>query len=169
MLDFGLVQFVEPDPTDVVTRTAIAVDQIMGTPGYIAPETIVNPGKADGRADIYALGCVAYFMLTGMPVFQREGPLHGLVDHLHSPAPPPSQRSSLPIPRAVDALVLACLEKEPTNRPQHAGDVLQLIADCQLADAWSSERARTWWALHLPDVVDWQPPPPPRAGGGLGT
>ena len=154
VLDFGLVQLVEPNPTDAVTRTAIAIDHIMGTPGYIAPEAIVNPGRADGRADIYALGCVAYFMLTGKPVFPRDSPIHGLADHLHSPAPPPSQRSSLPIPRAVDALVLACLEKDPASRPQRAGDVLQLIADCQLADAWSSERARAWWANHLPDLAE---------------
>jgi serine/threonine-protein kinase len=163
VLDFGLVHFVEPHPTDAVTRTAIAVDHIMGTPGYIAPETIVSPGKADGRADIYALGCVAYFMLTGTLVFPRESSIQGLADHLHASPTPPSQRASLPLPRSVDTLVLACLEKEPARRPQQASDVLQRIADCQLADAWSSERARGWWTLNLPELADADTDSPVRA------
>ena len=104
----------------------------------------------DHRADIYALGCVAYFLLTGQQVFQGGTQMQTLIDHVSTAPAPPSARASQSIPRAMDALVLACLEKDPARRPPDALAVLQLLAECDGAREWSNERAAVWWQAHLP-------------------
>ena len=91
-----------------------------GTPAYMAPEIILGEGDVDRRADVYALGCVAYFLLTGQLVFEADTPMKMLLQHLQAEPMPPSQRTELPIPRELDELVLACLEKDPAKRPQNA-------------------------------------------------
>ena len=173
VLDFGLVTF--DDARSTGTTLGTAPHTTTGTPAFMAPEIILE-GAVDQRADVYALGCVAYFLLTGQLVFEAETPMKMFLQHLHTRPIPPSQRTELSVPRGVDALVLACLEKDPAKRPQDAAALLRLIEECQTRDVWNEEAARQWWEQHLPEltrpltVVDAPEPeaaepPAPRRGG----
>jgi eukaryotic-like serine/threonine-protein kinase len=150
VLDFGLVAF--DDPRDMGTTMGTAGHTTTGTPAFMAPEIILE-GAVDQRADVYALGCVAYFLLTGQVVFEAESPMQMFLQHLHTRPIPPSQRTELRIPRQVDALVLACLEKDPAKRPQDAKAVLRLIEACQVRQEWDEETARVWWEQHIPELT----------------
>jgi serine/threonine protein kinase len=158
VLDFGLVKLSQEAPTDV-TQSLVTTQQVIGTPAYMAPEVILSAGRADARADVYGLGCVAYFMLTGHRVFDESSRMQALIDHVQAKPAPPSRRTSLSIPRDVDDLVLACLEKDPDNRPQNAGEVGQRIQNLNLTKGWSAARARAWWEAHLPELVRPLAPP----------
>jgi len=121
---------------------------IQGTPAFIAPEQALGAANIDHRADIYATGCVAYWMLTGQQVFEGESAIALVVHHAQTPPVPPSQRSEMPIPAALDALVLACLAKSPADRPQSARELLRSLDALPLA--WTEEQARAWWTQHQP-------------------
>ena len=97
-----------------------------GTPAYMAPEVILGDAEVDRRADVYSLGCVAYFLLTGELVFEADTSMKMLMQHLHAQPMPPSQRTELSVPRELDELVLACLQKDPRQRPQDAGELYQM-------------------------------------------
>ena len=114
LVDFGLVK--DARARDDVKVTA--PNLVPGTPAYIAPELIVAPDRVDARADIYGLGGVAYFMLTGSPPFSGASALEVCVHQVHTPPAPPSTRSAQPIPKALERLVLACLSKLPEERPE---------------------------------------------------
>jgi serine/threonine-protein kinase len=151
VLDFGLVKFNararHGDSLATLDHTTT------GTPAYMAPETILGDREVDRRADVYALGCVAYYLLTGQLVFDADTSMKMLLQHLHAEPLPPSQRSELPIPRELDELVLACLQKDPDRRPQSAGELFRMAQQCHSCDGWNSETARGWWETHLPDLV----------------
>ncbi|MQA29809.1 MAG: protein kinase [Luteitalea sp.] len=121
-----------------------------GTPAFIAPEQALGTMPVDSRADIYATGCVAYFLLTGQLVFTADTPMALVVHHAHTAPTPPSERSELPIPPDLDRLVLACLAKAPSNRPQSAKELSSRLADVGGLPPWNDERAREWWTLHEP-------------------
>jgi serine/threonine-protein kinase len=139
VLDFGLVQGTEPNPAHDLTQSLAALEGVVGTPAFMAPEMIVGRGKVDHRADIYALGCVAYFLLTGQQLFQGSTQMQTLIDHVSTAPLPPSARAPAPIPRSLDALVLACLEKDPARRPDDALAVAQRLADTAGARPWTHE------------------------------
>jgi serine/threonine-protein kinase len=124
-----------------------------GTPAYMAPEIILGETDVDRRADVYALGCVAYFLLTGQLVFDADTSMKMLMQHVQARPVPPSERSELPIPRELDELILACLEKDPNKRPQNAETLLRLACRCQSCEAWDNDAARAWWELHLPELT----------------
>jgi len=145
VLDFGLVKL------GAVNATLAGDQMISGTPAFMAPEVIAGGGVVDGRADIYAIGVVAYYLLTGQLVFEADSPIQMLRHHLHTPPVAPSQRTELPIARAVDDLVLACLEKDPRRRPQDARELLRLVRSC-MTDAWDVDAAKRWWEMHLPEL-----------------
>jgi eukaryotic-like serine/threonine-protein kinase len=145
VLDFGIVAAVRETEDKVRTLENV----VPGTPGFIAPEQMLG-GEVDGRADIYAIGCVAYWLLTGQFVFTAETSLALLMQHAHKPASPPSSRTDKPIPKALDDLVLACLEKEPQDRPQSARELSDRLAAVEGSSHWTQERAREWWAAHQP-------------------
>ena len=149
VLDFGIAK-----PADHLMETgaiALTADHALrGTPGYIAPEQVLNGPAVDSRADIYATGCVAYFLLTGQLVFAGDTPMAVVVHHAHTPPVPPSERSELPIPPALDSLVMACLAKKPADRPQSARELSHRLADVSGLNAWTEERARDWWESHEP-------------------
>ena len=131
VLDFGLVKIRNRSATG---DTLTTMDQgTTGTPAYMAPECILGNADVDRRADVYALGCVAYFVLTGSLVFDAENSMQMLMQHLHTEPTRPSERSELPIPRELDDLILACLQKDPARRPQHAGELLQMAYGCTCA------------------------------------
>jgi tRNA A-37 threonylcarbamoyl transferase component Bud32 len=153
VLDFGLVQTRRADPSMAKTETLLTAQQLIGTPAYMAPEIILGRDDVDRRADVYALGCVAFYLLTGTRVFQDGNQMQVLIDHVHSDAMPPSSRLGKPLPREVDALVLECLRKDPAARPPDAQAVLDRIVAHNLTGCWDSEQARQWWQARLPALA----------------
>lgn len=150
VLDFGLVKTNRRAAGD----TMVTLDHTTtGTPAYMAPEIILGEVDVDRRADVYALGCVAYFMLTGSLVFEAETPMKMLLQHLHADPIPPSQRAEVPIPRELDDLVMACLHKDPNKRPQNAEELFRLACGCTACDGWDQRRAAEWWQVHLPELT----------------
>jgi hypothetical protein len=145
VLDFGLVKSAAVD-----TAQSLATMQgvIMGTPAYMAPEMALGD-PVDGRADLYALGCVAYYLLTGQQVFTGETVLKVITQHLQAVPVPPSERTELPIPERLDQLVLACLAKKPEERPQNARQLAQALESID-GMTWSEEDAHRWWSRHHP-------------------
>jgi plasmid stabilization system protein ParE len=145
VLDFGIVgkvrEAVDGSPMD--TRE----NALQGTPAFMAPEQAFE-AEVDWRADIYATGCVAYWLLTGQLVFTSETSVGLLLQHAQTPPLPPSARTDLPIPGALDQLVLSCLAKDPADRPQSAGELSLRLAELEGTFAWTQDRARQWWATH---------------------
>jgi serine/threonine protein kinase len=150
VLDFGLVTF--NDHASIERTLMTGAHTTTGTPAFMAPEIILE-GEVDQRADVYALGCVAYFLLTGQLVFEADTAMKMFVQHLQTTPIPPSQRTEMPIPREVDELVLACLEKDPARRPQDAQQLLRMLAKMTTGASWDSERAQAWWEMHLPELT----------------
>jgi serine/threonine-protein kinase len=146
VLDFGLVK--RDDAADSTLHTAPAV--ALGTPGYMAPETIVASQQPDAGVDVYAIGCVAYYLLTGQLVFTGDSPMHVLLQHVQDEPLPPSARSEQHVPAEIDALVMACLRKNPAARPRSALDVLRLVNDVIDRYPWNQNVAQRWWTTHLP-------------------
>jgi len=149
VLDFGLVKSSTRKEIGETTLTSPQVTT--GTPAYMAPEVILGE-EVDRRADVYSVGCVAYYLLTGRLVFEAETPMKMLLQHVQAPPVPPSARSELKIPPEIDALVLACLEKDPNKRPQHAEELLLAACGCS-CDGWGQPQAKRWWQTHLPDLT----------------
>ncbi len=147
ILDFGLVRNLRGDVR--LTNEG----SVSGTPAYLAPEAAAH-NQFDARGDIYALGCVAYYMLTGKLVFEAETAAGMMAAHIRDEATAPSQRSELPIPPELDAVVLACLAKKPADRPQSAEELQARLAAIPLRAPWSQPRARSWWTTHVPDLVE---------------
>jgi eukaryotic-like serine/threonine-protein kinase len=114
----------------------------------MAPEMALGE-EVDGRTDIYAVGCVAYFTLTGHPVFEAETPMQMVARHLHTKPLPPSQRAGLPLPETLEQLVLACLAKEPKDRPQSAAALAQSLEAIPI-EQWTEQRAAEWWRVNRP-------------------
>jgi serine/threonine-protein kinase len=148
VLDFGLVKALDESAGNdtVLTRE----NAVHGTPAFMAPEQVLGRDQLDGRADIYATGCVAYWLLTGDLVFSGDTPMEILMNHVHTPPSPPSRRSELPVPEELDRLVLSCLAKDPAERPQSARALSQRLGEIDGAEAWTESRAREWWAKHQP-------------------
>jgi serine/threonine-protein kinase len=142
VLDFGIVKASHDAPD--VNRGLTAENAVQGTPAFMAPEQIMG-GLVDGRADIYATGCVAYWLLTGQLVFVAPTSMGLLMHHTQTQPVPPSSRSELPIPSALDQLVLSCLAKDPGARPQSAKELSRRLGEVDGASAWSQEQAKKWW------------------------
>jgi serine/threonine-protein kinase len=140
VLDFGLVREIKTGAD--VTRSN--VDAVVGTPLYMSPEAIVAPDKVDARADIYGVGGVAYYLLTGAAAFAGESVVEICAQHLHSTPPPPSQRR--PVAKDLERIVLGCLAKDRTERPRSAEELSRLLEDCHDAKNWSEADAVAWWA-----------------------
>jgi serine/threonine-protein kinase len=146
VLDFGLVKHDKAgDGSDPkLTREG----SITGTPAYMYPEAITGTGPVDHRSDIYSMGCVAYWLLTGELVFTAKTPMAMLTEHATARPIPPSQRSDLEIPEVLDDVVLACLAKHPDDRPNGADELARRLERIGFERSWDNERARTWWELH---------------------
>jgi len=162
VLDFGLVKHVEVAPKGTMLTMEGAT---AGTPAYMAPEIALGQGSVDGRADIYSLGCVAYYLLTGQPVFAADSAVATALAHVKDAPIPPSGRSELMIPPAMDALILECLAKNPADRPQSAAELDQRLAATVTGTTWTQEDAHAWWELHRVAVTGVQLPPPAHAEG----
>jgi serine/threonine-protein kinase len=145
VLDFGLVKTAEGE-----TAQSLATIEgvIMGTPAYMAPEMALGD-HVDGRADLYALGCVAYYLLTGEQVFTGDTAIKVITQHVQALPVPPSERTELPIPATLEHLVLACLGKKPDERPRNARQLARSL-DTIAGMTWSEEDAALWWRQHHP-------------------
>jgi serine/threonine-protein kinase len=151
VLDFGLVKFSGRGAHD---QTVVTADhKTTGTPAYMAPEVILGEADVDRRADVYAIGCVAYFLLTGQLVFEADTSMKMLLQHVQARPVAPSERTELRIPRELDDLVLACLQKNPDDRPQSAEQLFHMVCQCRACDNWNQDRATAWWQTHLPDLT----------------
>lgn len=146
VLDFGLVKAVA-DATPDATLLTVPGQMALGTPAYMSPEMALGE-KVDGRADIYALGCVGYFLLTGYLVFEAEKTFQMIAKHLQATPIPPSMRA-LHVPAPLERLILSCLAKDPNDRPQSAGELARSLALIDL-DPWSEEQATEWWKTNRP-------------------
>ena len=153
VLDFGLVK-VNGRSSGEQLQTLMTADQrTTGTPAYMAPEVILGEATVDRRADVYALGCVTYYLLTGELVFEGDTPMKMLLQHVQAEPIPPSQRTEMPIPAELDQLVLACLQKDPDKRPQNAEELFKMACGCRTCDTWTSDLAQGWWEKHLPEFT----------------
>jgi serine/threonine-protein kinase len=153
LLDFGLVRSpgLGADISSLTLEGAVA-----GTPAYMSPEQADGKKDLDARSDIYSLGAVAYFLLTGQPPFVRPSLLQTLMAHVRdSPTPPEQLRPE--VPGDLQAFVLRCLEKEPPQRFQSADELESALARCGCTGQWDRERAASWWRDHKSKKV---PPVP---------
>jgi serine/threonine protein kinase len=148
VLDFGLVKAVGDGGREATLLTA--PDSTTGTPAYIAPEMVRGDRVADHRVDIYTLGCVGYWLLTGRLVFEAPNAIQLMYLHANATPVPPSQRSELDIPAELDSIILSCLAKYPEDRPQAAGDLSRRLATA-LSAVWTEEQAHRWWDRHHPE------------------
>jgi len=147
------VQTRRHDPATAVTETLATAHQLIGTPAYMAPEMILGRDDVDRRADVYAIGCVAFYLLTGTRVFQDGNQMQVLVDHVHGEPVPPSSRLGRPLPKEVDKLVLDCLRKNPEERPNDAAELLARITSHHLGSQWSGAHAKAWWQARQPELT----------------
>jgi DNA-binding NtrC family response regulator len=150
VLDFGMVSRMIPA---AAPQSAVA-GAILGTPAFLAPELATDAGLFDARADIYALGCVAFWLLTGQPPFDASDVLALLRHHSTTPPSPPSLLSEEPIPASLDAIVLACLSKGRESRPATVDVLWERLDAVTFANPWDQARARAWWEQHAPELVE---------------
>jgi serine/threonine-protein kinase len=143
VLDFGLVRAMADGDTNARGATLTQANAILGTPAFIAPELAVS-ATSDARVDIYAFGCVAYWLLTGELVFEAESPMQMIVRHVHDEPDAPSTRSPA-VPPELDAIVLDCLKKAPGERPASMAEVQARLAAIRLESPWTEPRAEAWW------------------------
>lgn len=144
VLDFGLVKQTSGEQTRDLTSTL----RILGTPLYMSPERIRHPGDADARADIYALGAVGYYLLTGKRLFETETEHDLIYQVLHTVPPLASERSPFAIPVEFDALIGRCLEKDPDRRPQSMAEVASALDAVLVYQPWSRAQINAWWEKH---------------------
>ena len=148
VLDFGMVMAAVGE--DVTRLTAQGF--VLGTPAFMAPELTLGETEIDGRADLYALGCSAYWLITARPVFDATNPASMLMQHLQSEPTPPSRVSELEIPAALEDAIMGCLEKRPEQRPSSALALYEELGRI-LCAPWTQERARVWWQMHAPEAL----------------
>jgi len=145
VLDFGLVKVVDDADMELTGEGATT-----GTPAYMAPEIALNQ-PIDGRADLYSLGCVGYWLATGQMVFQEKGATAMMFAHIRDTPMKPSERSELPVPEWLDRTLLLCLEKEREKRPASADSLRQMLEAPGRAGSWTAKEAENWWNMHQPE------------------
>jgi serine/threonine-protein kinase len=167
LLDFGIVQTVSEDPAPRIrpgpaplgqapanggTPKLTQIGAMLGTPGFMAPEQILGM-QLDGRADLYALGCCAWWLLTGREVFAREpADAKILHKHIYEPVPPLSDHLTGWCPPELEAVIAACLAKDIADRPRDARELAAMLRAIEIPHevAWTTERADEWWHAYRP-------------------
>jgi serine/threonine-protein kinase len=139
-------------------ESLLTVDGVTtGTPAYLAPEIALGAPAIDGRADLYSLGCVAYFLLSGRMVFDEATPTAFAIAHAQKAPAALSERSELPISAGLEAIVMQLLEKDPARRIQSASELARRLRRLRDVPQWCPDRAADWWATNMPEL-------PARAG-----
>lgn len=141
LLDFGLIKDTRATETRDLTRAL----RVLGTPSYMAPERIEEPGNADPRADLYALGAVGFYALAGKPPFEGDTDLALAYRVVNTPAPRVAGLAPHPVPAELDDLIARCLAKSPADRPATAAEVAVVLDRLLVAAPWTNEQARAWW------------------------
>ena len=145
VLDFGLVKVLDDNELGLTGEGATT-----STPAYMAPE--VSLGNAvDGRTDLYAIGCVAYWLTTGHLVFEEKGATAIMLAHVRNTPIPPSERSELHVPEWLDRIILMCLAKDPSKRPASAETLTQMLEGGNGAGSWTVKNAEDWWLTNIPE------------------
>lgn len=147
VLDFGLVKTLYHEGESVVTMDGSTA----GTPAYLPPECALGEPTIDGRADLYALGCVGYFLLTGTTVFEETTPTAFAVAHVRKEPTRPSERSEMQIPRELEDVIMKCLEKRPERRPQTAFELAASLRAARGVPEFDADMAADWWAINRPN------------------
>lgn len=147
VVDFGLVKELDQRHPASVSQEGT----ISGTPLYMAPEILTESNAASPRSDIYALGAVGYYLLTGEHVFAGRTVIEVLGHHLHTEPVPPSLRLGDPVPEDLERLILDCLAKDPAKRPRDAAELRRRLDACDVG-RWAQRRAETWWSVHGPTL-----------------
>jgi eukaryotic-like serine/threonine-protein kinase len=145
VLDFGLVKNTARRQDQSLTQEGTTA----GTPAYLAPEVARGSKDIDGRSDLYSLGCVAYWLLTGQTVFEGSTAVATILKHVTETPVPPSERTENRVPHDLEAVVMQCLEKDSAKRPQSAEELSQLLANCQDATEWGRTQAQGWWQQYI--------------------
>ena len=145
VLDFGLVKVLDANDPHITLTGAVT-----GTPAYMAPEMSLGEETVDGRCDLYGLGCVAYWLLTGQLVFEENTLSAMMLAHLQKSPVPPSKRSGRSVPAVVEHAILLCLAKSPEDRPASADVLAHLLTESQEAE-WTRDDAELWWKANIPE------------------
>jgi len=130
-----------------------AADALTGTPAFMAPELALGDPDIDLRVDLYALGCSAYWLLTGDLPFFATNTVQMLFKQANEPPPIPSAKAKFPVSDEVDRVVLACLAKAPDDRPRDALALIAMLDAIPFESPWTPERAVAWWNEHIPSTV----------------
>lgn len=146
VLDFGLAKELNSDQ-DPLTQSHV----FLGTPAYVAPEMILDRTHVDARTDIYMLGCVAFWALTGRPPFTGENDAQVLLEHVQSLPQWPSEMAAEEIPLELERIVMRCMEKRMEDRYETIEELSLALDAVTLDKAWTQAEARQWWELHLPE------------------
>jgi serine/threonine protein kinase len=149
VLDFGLVKYARDTQKAGVSR----YEWVAGTPKYLSPEAIKTPAEIDGRGDLYSVGAVAYYLLTGSDVFGGITPTDICRKQVHDAPQPPSERLGRPISEDLESVVLSCLEKDPGRRPKDASALIEALEGCRDAGKWTQAEAKDWWIRHGKKMV----------------
>ncbi len=141
VLDFGLVKDIYQGAPDITLENTL-----VGTPFYMAPELIADGSAFSPSSDLYALGGVGYYLLSGHHVFEGSSAVEICAMHLHDTPVPPSQRSNQEIPPDLEAIILACLAKKPADRPHSAEEMSAMLVKCADFGVWTREKSQDWWS-----------------------
>jgi hypothetical protein len=142
VLDFGLVKAADTDEHAKLTQANVT----LGTPYYMSPEAVERPDTITALSDIYAIGAVGYFLLTGSPVFTGKTVMDICMKHVKATPEPPSKRLGRQVTPCLEGLILRCLAKDPKARPQSTRAMMEELAECAPAEAWTHADAEAWWA-----------------------
>ena len=154
LLDFGLVKVADHSSAAQVTNAG----GVVGTPLYMSPEAYQSPDTVDARTDLYAVGAVGYFLLTGQPPFLGKSVLDILNHQVQTAPEPPSQRLGQPVSPELEQLLLRCLSKSAADRPATANEIIAELDHVPSANSWTESDARRWWRRYLPNLTTASPP-----------
>jgi eukaryotic-like serine/threonine-protein kinase len=146
VVDFGLAK-------ELAKESGASTQVVIGTPAFVSPEAVTDPSSVGPAADLYALGCVAYFLLTGRKVFDGKTAIDICIQHVTKAPVPPSQAASAHVPRQLEDIIMTCLAKQPSGRPASANDLADRLRAIGPFEDWDEARALAWWQEFKPQEL----------------